>query len=152
MADLCKKGHEGEIFYNTRNERECRECKRIAQRKYKENNLEKTREAIRAHYRRNIEKMKEKAAQKHDRKHFSGLREVVIERDGAQCVSCGITREEHREKYNKDITINHIDGNGTTKPYEEHNNSLENLETMCVVCHTAKDRKRVLALKGALYV
>lgn len=74
-----------------------------------------------------------------DRKMFGGNREVAIQRDGEKCVKCGMTREEHLAKYHYDITVDHIDGMGTGVPPEKKNNSLENLQTLCMPCHANKD-------------
>jgi hypothetical protein len=42
-------------------------------------------------------------------------------------------------KYNRDITVDHIDGNGRRKPKHLKNNSLDNLQTLCLSCHGKKD-------------
>lgn len=73
--------------------------------------------------------------------HFEGNREAVIIRDGEKCVLCEMSREEHREKFNRDITVDHIDGQGRSKPQSEKNNSMSNLRTLCLACHASKDNK-----------
>ncbi len=73
-------------------------------------------------------------------KYFSGLRELVIERDGG-CLSCGMSREEHLVVYDRDITVDHIDGRGRNT--EEKNNSIENLQTLCLGCHGRKDARKL---------
>ena len=77
--------------------------------------------------------------QSKDRKMFVGNREVVIQRDKEKCCICGMTRQKHYEKYNRDITVDHKDrlGRGTKK--EEKNNDLKNLWTLCISCHMKKD-------------
>lgn len=70
---------------------------------------------------------------------FGGNREKAIQRDGEKCVKCGTTRAEHKAKYGRDITVDHIDGNGSTTPIEKKNNSLRNLQTLCSRCHGKKD-------------
>jgi 5-methylcytosine-specific restriction endonuclease McrA len=70
-------------------------------------------------------------------KSFGGLREVVLERDNHSCVKCGITQDKHKEIYDRDITIDHIDANRS-------NNVLENLQTLCLICHGSKDGKRTI--------
>lgn len=67
------------------------------------------------------------------RKRFGGLRETIIQRDGEKCQICGITREEHKKKYGKDIAVDHIDGSGRNSSIS--NNSPENLRTLCLVCN-----------------
>lgn len=74
---------------------------------------------------------------------FGGNREAVIERDGQKCVRCGMTRTEHRAKFGRDITIDHIDGNGSNMPQRFKNNAMDNLQTLCVSCHSKKDVVRV---------
>lgn len=77
-------------------------------------------------------------------------RRRVIERDGGVCQmdGCGMTREEHREEYGKDISVHHI----TRKKYfrrwgEEHpdveledGNALRNLVTLCIKCNNRVDK------------
>lgn len=70
---------------------------------------------------------------------FGGLREATILRDDEKCVRCGMTRVEHRAEYGCDITVDHIDGNGAYKPKNQKNNSLDNLQTLCLSCHGKKD-------------
>ena len=74
-----------------------------------------------------------------DKRRFGGNREIVIQRDGERCVECGMTRDEHKEKYGKDIEVNHIDKRGQCVPKDQRNNNLENLETLCRSCHAKKD-------------
>lgn len=65
------------------------------------------------------------------------LRKRVLVRDRFRCVSCGMTDEEHRQRWNRPITIDHKDRN-------RKNNSLENLQTLCLRCHGRKDLKTEL--------
>lgn len=62
------------------------------------------------------------------------LRQSVLERDGFRCLSCGMTDEEHRKEWGRPLTIDHKDRN-------RKNNSLENLQTLCLRCHGRKDLK-----------
>lgn len=78
--------------------------------------------------------------EKRDKLRFNGLREKIIRRDKEKCISCGMTRKEHYLKFGRDITINHIDGTGRNN--KKINNSINNLETLCLVCHGKKDAKR----------
>lgn len=73
---------------------------------------------------------------------FGNNREIAILRDGEKCVSCRMTREEHRRKYNRDITVDHIDGRGRYTPKSQKNNDLSNLQTLCLKCHGRKDGLR----------
>lgn len=63
---------------------------------------------------------------------FDGVRDEVLKRDSYSCVWCGMTNEEHQAKWQKPITVDHMDKN-------ENNNSLENLQTLCLSCHGKKD-------------
>lgn len=72
---------------------------------------------------------------------FGGNREKAIVRDGSKCVRCGLTRQQHKDKYGFDITVDHIDGRGTYTPRNLRNNSLDNLQTLCIACHAVKDSK-----------
>lgn len=74
-----------------------------------------------------------------DRRMFGGNREKAIQRDGEKCVKCGMTRDEHREKFKTDITVDHIDGKGNGVPLAQKNNDLSNLQTLCHNCHMLKD-------------
>lgn len=75
---------------------------------------------------------------KDDKYFFGGNREIVIQRDGEKCVECGMTRAEHQAKYGKDITVDHIDRRGKNVPLAQKNNSLDNLQTLCLPCHGRK--------------
>lgn len=77
-----------------------------------------------------------------DKEHFGGNREIVIKRDGERCVKCGMSRQEHIERFGRDITVDHIDGNGRNNPAQTKNNQLHNLQTLCLPCHGEKDIAR----------
>ena len=63
---------------------------------------------------------------------FGGQREFVLDRDNYQCVKCNMTMEQHKAKFNRAITIDHIDRNRS-------NNLPLNLQTLCLSCHSKKD-------------
>lgn len=66
-----------------------------------------------------------------DKRYFGGQRKVVLERDGHKCVRCGTT---------KNINVHHKDFKG--RYYKgKVNNSLDNLETLCVGCHMYRHSK-----------
>jgi len=77
---------------------------------------------------------------------FGGNRELAIQRDSEKCVMCGMTRQEHREKYGRDITIDHIDNQGRNTPKKNH--ELNNLQTLCLSCHGRKDSARIIPKYG----
>lgn len=66
---------------------------------------------------------------------FGGNREKAIKRDGNKCVQCGVTRRQHINRYNRDITVDHIKG-------KEFGSSMNNLQTLCLYCHGKKDGKK----------
>ena len=77
---------------------------------------------------------------------FGGMREVVLERDEYKCVLCGMTNDEHIKKWGREITVDHIDGSGRNS--NTKNNNLDNLRTLCLVCHGKYDIGRYLSKKG----
>lgn len=81
---------------------------------------------------------------------FAENREVAIKRDGEQCVNCGMSRVEHLNRYGRDITVDHIDRNGRNKPRKLQNNSLNNLQTLCLSCHGKKDVRSYIYGNGGL--
>jgi len=68
---------------------------------------------------------------------FGGNKMFALERDGFKCVLCGMTDKEHRSRWNRGITVDHIDGNGRNSKHKNH--ELSNLQTLCCVCHGKKD-------------
>ena len=70
---------------------------------------------------------------------FGGNREKVIQRDNETCQACGMTRQQHYEKYERDITVDHTDRRGRGVPIEQKNNDMDNLITLCISCHMRKD-------------
>lgn len=71
----------------------------------------------------------------HNKYYFGGVRDQVLERDGSQCVKCGMSRSDHYLKYSCDLNVHHIDGKGWGVKKEERNNQLDNLITLCHSCH-----------------
>src|SRR6478735_5487711 len=61
-----------------------------------------------------------------------GLRQAVLVRDNFKCVKCGMTDAEHRSLWDRPITVDHKDRN-------RKNNTMENLQTLCLRCHGRKD-------------
>lgn len=75
-----------------------------------------------------------KRREKDNLKHFGGNREKAILRDGQRCKKCGLSREESRKKYKKDLFVLHI-GRG-------NDNDLDNLITLCPECFYKRSRRR----------
>ncbi len=85
---------------------------------------------------------------------FGGFRELVLVRDGYACRECGMTNEEHKRRWNREITIDHKNNLGRYSKIVD--NSPDNLITLCLICHGRKDvcmrkknpvHKSVLAIK-----
>jgi hypothetical protein len=91
-----------------------------------------------------IEKKNRKKLER-DKYRFGNMRNFVLKRDGYKCIQCGMSNEEHLKLWKKDLTIDHIDGNGSTSKVK--NNDLDNLQTLCLRCHARKDGLRTHKLK-----
>ncbi len=98
---------------------------------------QKYKEVYVSYRRRTADVMKLRQEKDRDLKRFGGIRELVIQRDGEKCVTCGMTRQEHKDKWSRDITVDHKDGKGRTSILK--NNELSNLQTLCLSCHSRKD-------------
>lgn len=59
---------------------------------------------------------------------------AVRDRDGNQCKYCGLSQDEHIEKYGMKLPVHHITPARLIDDPAERN-SAENLETVCVKCH-----------------
>lgn len=68
---------------------------------------------------------------------FGGNRKAVLERDNYRCVKCGMSDRKHRRKFNRSITIDHINGLGCYSKIRD--NRMSNLQTLCLPCHGRKD-------------
>lgn len=84
---------------------------------------------------------------------FGNVREAVILRDDECCVNCGMTREDHKEKFGRDITVNHKDHcskrSNNDSFFGKPNNELSNLETLCLHCHGSVDGRYSVKLRKA---
>lgn len=102
--------------------------------------LERNREKMRKWHREYQRNNGIKSIKYMHKKRFGGLREQVIQRDGEECVECGMTREEHKNEWGRDITVDHHDGAGRYS--DEPNHDLANMQTLCLRCHGRKDVQR----------
>jgi 5-methylcytosine-specific restriction endonuclease McrA len=67
------------------------------------------------------------------------------QRDDYRCVSCGMTEEEHIAKCGQGLQIDHI------IPYKvSKDNSLNNLQTLCSLCHGKKWKHDYYVIKEAV--
>lgn len=132
----CKHGHkrtEETIYINSRGNVQCKVCIKASRLRYIAKNQTQgsfSRPQYQIDYR------------------FGGNRETAIQRDGEKCVMCGMSRDEHRAKWGSDITVDHIDGTGKNTPKHLKNNSLDNLQTLCLSCHGKKDGLRRTQIHG----
>ena len=81
-------------------------------------------------------KQKPLAKQVRDKRNFDSNREFVIIRDNFTCVNCGVKGESST------LIVHHKDLTGRNKL--NHNNSIDNLITLCRACHLAEHRELVL--------
>lgn len=88
---------------------------------------------------RNKEKIKRISKKWHDKTRFGGLRELVLIRDEHKCNHCDMSEQEHIDRWGRSLTVDHIDGNGRYVEKELVNNDLNNLQTLCLICHSKKD-------------
>lgn len=58
-------------------------------------------------------------------------------RDDFKCVGCGVSEYGKRR-----LHIHHIDGNGSQLPASKQNNNLDNLITLCPLCHRKSENER----------
>jgi 5-methylcytosine-specific restriction endonuclease McrA len=63
------------------------------------------------------------------------LRDSIRQRDNHKCQCCGMTQEEHLEKYNDKLNVHHID-------YNKNNCEESNLITLCYKCHSKSNFNR----------
>lgn len=124
---VCKQGHllipENILTYSTGSQR-CRLCRNESAARWRAKHQDRIRANVKTYM---------------DSHYFGSNREKAIQRDGEKCVVCGMTRIEHRKLFGRDITVDHIDGNGSNNHKSTKNNKLENLQTLCTKCHGRKD-------------
>jgi hypothetical protein len=108
---------------------------KISVQKYKRENREKVNEQNRKYRLENKDKVKAWYKKSMDISDFGGLRTQILLRDNWSCVFCGMENDTHIMKWGREITIDHIDGN-------RKNNTMSNLQTVCLCCHGKKDIKR----------
>ncbi|MFW6376734.1 MAG: hypothetical protein ACOC0F_02050 [archaeon] len=86
-------------------------------------------------------------------------REKALERDDYRCTVCGISHEEHRERFGRGVEVHHLVPVRLFKQWEkppEHAHVLRNLVTVCRTHHPdapgttvdPQEEKKVFKLKG----
>ena len=113
---------------------ECNECNIARTRRWQKEHPEEKKRLHREYWWRNREKLLKEQKAGWNRRDFDGLREQVLRRDNYRCVKCGITREEHLQKWGVDLNVDHINRN-------RKENTLKNLQTLCLICHGSKSGK-----------
>lgn len=58
---------------------------------------------------------------------YSNIRTRVLVRDNWKCVKCGESK--------KRLNVHHKDGSGQPDYYNKMNNKIDNLMTLCGICH-----------------
>jgi len=71
---------------------------------------------------------------------WQSKRESRIEIDHYQCQRCGISRADHYDKYDQDLSVHHIRRLREFNSYENAN-TLTNLITVCTECHKIVEGK-----------
>ena len=95
-------------------------CQRCYQREYRKKHASRIAETKRIWY----EAHPGYHTRQRESRHFGGLRQQALERDGNRCTECGAA---------KNLIVHHRDGEGRGK--ESPSNRLDNLATLCRACH-----------------
>lgn len=67
-------------------------------------------------------------------------RRAALKRDDHECQDCGLTREQHHEKYGKDLEVHHKTPIRTFEDTSDAN-QLSNLITVCMNCHVERENR-----------
>lgn len=148
LCKTCKKKKPFTDFYKHKKTQdklwpECKSCSIDRAIRWGKNNIEKKRRNVRRDWRKHRKRRLEGLKRSWNKRDFNNLRDKVLERDNYSCVVCGLTRDEHFSKWNVDINVDHINRN-------RKDNTMENLQTLCLVCHGSKSGKDALGVKKKL--
>ena len=116
---------------------ECKACNIARSRKWIALNRERKRAFDRKSWSKHREERILGLKRSYDNREYGGNRERVIQRDGEACVKCGMTREDHRQRWNADINVDHISR-------DRSDNTMKNLQTLCLFCHGKKDNGSIV--------
>jgi len=84
-------------------------------------------------------KNKERINNKRLLERWGNTREIVLKRDGEKCVECGLSREDHFKKYNKDIVVY----NPNVKNRQDRNYIKDDPKELITVCLCCQGKLRV---------
>jgi hypothetical protein len=110
---------------------ECKKCNIRRATIWNNKNLDRKRKNGRLDWARHREKRVLELKKCWNKRDFGGLRNFILKRDKYKCVKCGMTREKHFIEWEVDINVDHINRN-------RKENTLDNLQTICLKCHGAK--------------
>ncbi len=105
-------------------------CRRCYLARYNKRNADKVYKLRDRWYRRNITPEIQRIAR--EQRHYAGMRQAALERDGNRCTICGTPEK---------LTVHHIDRQGRGKP--NPNNDLANLQTLCRKHHIEAHREQL---------
>lgn len=111
---------------------ECKKCNIARTEGWQKRNPELKRDLQRQYWHRNKEKLLALWKQSWNKRDFGGLRKEVLSRDNYRCVKCGMSQEEHLNMWGVDINVDHINR-------DRKENTMDNLQTLCLKCHGKKD-------------
>lgn len=146
QCTLCLKQKPEELFSRQRSKFKntgiCKDCKKIKDKAYYYKHREKRLaywDIHREKYPNRLREINRKAVAKF---RFGTDRTSIIKND-SECEHCGMGQEEHLSIFNSSLNIHHKDGMGRKaqrlglKP----NNSPDNLQILCVRCHTIEENR-----------
>jgi len=110
---------------------ECKKCNIERTRKWQNENKEWARKIDNNRYYANREKRLALSKEVWANREWKGLREDILKRDGYKCVRCGMSQEEHMNKWGRDLNIDHIN-------HDRKETTIDNSQTICVRCHGYK--------------
>lgn len=67
-------------------------------------------------------------------KNWANIREEILQRDDYECHVCKMSRNEHRDKYDRDLHVHHIQPRRVFESVDDANTE-DNLVTLCFACH-----------------
>lgn len=113
-------------------------CKLCWGRKWRQDNLQHDKDYHRRWYLKQGGNLYSKLLR--ENKHFDGLRETILKRDGYRCQMCGSPYK---------LVVHHKDGNG--RGSKSPNNTPENLITLCKACHINEHRMLLQSASGFIH-